>query len=115
MARTVGLERAIAGADLVITGEGSIDAQTLSGKAPAGVAALAKSHGVPCLALAGRIGEGAEVLYAHGVSALVPIVQGVATLDEALKDGPRNLERSTATSMRLMELGKGAVHGDESG
>ncbi|MCT1867459.1 glycerate kinase [Dermabacter sp. p3-SID358] len=115
VARTVNLEGAIADADLVITGEGSIDAQTLSGKAPAGVAALAKSHGVPCLALAGRLGDGAEVLYAHGVSALVPIVQGVATLDEALKDGPRNLERATATSMRLMELGKGAVHGDESG
>ncbi len=115
VARTVGLERAIAGADLVITGEGSIDAQTLSGKAPAGVAALAKSHGAPCLALAGRRGEGAEVLYAHGVSALVPIVQEVTSLEAALNDGPRNLERATATSMRLMELGKGAVHGDESG
>ena len=110
LARTVGLERAIAGADLVITGEGSIDAQTLSGKAPAGVAALAKRHGVPCLALAGRVGEGADVLYAHGVSALVPIVQGVTTLEEALNDGPRNLERAAATSMRLLEIGKLAGH-----
>ncbi|MCT2056224.1 glycerate kinase [Dermabacter hominis] len=115
VARTVNLEQAIAHADLVLTGEGSIDAQTLSGKAPAGVAALAQRHGVPCVAFAGRIGEGAEVLYAHGVSALVPIVQGMTTLEEALNDGPRNLERAAATSMRLMELGKGAVHGDESG
>lgn len=115
VARTVNLEGAIADADLVITGEGSIDAQTLSGKAPAGVAALAKRHGVPCLALAGRVGQGADVLYAHGVSALVPIVQGVATLDEALKDGPRNLERAAEMSLRLMELGKGVAHGDESG
>ncbi|MDU2057943.1 MAG: glycerate kinase, partial [Dermabacter sp.] len=115
VARTVNLERAIAHADLVLTGEGSIDAQTLNGKAPAGVAALAQRHSAPCVAFAGRIGEGAEVLYAHGVSALVPIVQGVTTLEEALNDGPRNLERAATTSMRLMELGKGAVHGDESG
>ena len=115
VARTVGLEQVIENADLVFTGEGAIDAQTLHGKAPAGVAALARRHGVPCVAFAGRVGEGAEVLYAHGVSALVPIVQGVTTLEEALNDGPRNLERAAATSMRLMELGKGAVHGDESG
>lgn len=115
VARTVGLEQVIENADLVFTGEGAIDAQTLHGKAPAGVAALARRHGVPCVAFAGRVGEGAEVLEAHGVSALVPIVQGVTTLDEALNDGPRNLERAAATSMRLMELGKGAVHGDESG
>ena len=110
VARTVSLERTIAHADLVLTGEGSIDAQTLNGKAPAGVAALAQRHGVPCVVFAGRIGEGAEVLYAHGVSALVPIAQEVSSLDEALRQGPRNLERAVTTSMRLLEIGNIAGH-----
>lgn len=53
-----GLEEEIAGADLVITGEGRMDAQTLMGKTPAGVAGLARKHGIPVVAVAGCFGEG---------------------------------------------------------
>ena len=55
-----GLEEEIAGADLVITGEGRMDAQTLMGKTPAGVAGLARKHGIPVVAVAGCFGEGVE-------------------------------------------------------
>ncbi|MEB0307090.1 glycerate kinase, partial [Cryobacterium sp. 10I1] len=60
------LSESMAGADIVFTGEGSIDAQTLGGKTPLGVAETAARHGVPVIAFAGRVGEGAEALYGHG-------------------------------------------------
>jgi len=94
----------IAGADCVLTGEGSIDSQTLNGKTPLGVAEAAAVHGVPVIAFAGRIGGGAEVLYDHGFTALVPIVQGVSDLPGALADGAANLERAVATTCRLLAL-----------
>lgn len=94
----------IAGADFVFTGEGSLDAQTLSGKTPLGVAEAAGVHGVPVVAFAGRIGPGAEVLYDHGFAALVPIVPGVSDLPSALADGAANLERAVATVCRLLTL-----------
>ncbi|TFC61715.1 glycerate kinase [Cryobacterium sp. TMB1-7] len=94
----------IAGADFVFTGEGSLDAQTLSGKTPMGVAEAAGVHGVPVVAFAGRIGPGAEVLYDHGFAALVPILPGVSDLPSALADGAANLERAVATVCRLLTL-----------
>jgi glycerate kinase len=65
----VGLDAALTGADLVITGEGSLDEQTLRGKAPAEVAARARAAGVPCLALAGVVGLSAAELAAAGFAA----------------------------------------------
>jgi glycerate kinase len=94
----------MAGADFVFTGEGSIDAQTLSGKTPLGVAEAAARHAVPVIAFAGRIGDGAEALYGRGFAAIVPIVQGVSDLPRALTEGPRNLERAVATVCRLLAL-----------
>jgi glycerate kinase len=95
------------GADYVFTGEGSIDTQTASGKTVLGVAVSAARLGVPVVAFAGRIGEGVEALYSKGLTAIVPIVQGVTDLSRALEDGPTNLERAVATSCRLMSLGSG--------
>ena len=62
VAELLGLDAAVARADLVVTGEGSLDGQTLEGKAPAGVAALARRHGKPCVAFAGRIAGEADQL-----------------------------------------------------
>jgi glycerate kinase len=94
----------IAGADYVLTGEGSIDSQTAGGKTPLGVVEAAALHGVPVIAFAGRIGVGAEIAYSLGFTALVPIIQGVSDLPRALADGPLNLERAVATSCRLLAL-----------
>jgi glycerate kinase len=99
------LADSIVGADYVFTAEGSIDSQTADGKTPLGVAEAAARHGVPVIAFAGRIGEGAEMLYSLGFTALVPIVQGVSDLAHALADGPRNLEHAVATTCRLLALG----------
>jgi glycerate kinase len=97
----------IAGADYVFTGEGSVDAQTASGKTLLGVAEVARQRGVPVIAFAGRIGEGADALYSLGVEAIVPIVQGVSDLPRALAEGPKNLERAVATVCRDLPLSSG--------
>lgn len=74
VARAIGLRPRIAAADLVLTGEGSLDASTSGGKAPAGVARLAAETGTPCVAIAGRVEGGAE---AHGFAAAYSLVEAV--------------------------------------
>lgn len=78
-----GLAQAIQGAELVITGEGRMDAQTLHGKTPMGVAKIAQAAGVPVVALAGSLGEGYQALYQTGVVAAFSLVSGPTTLAHA--------------------------------
>ncbi|MNF96693.1 Glycerate kinase [compost metagenome] len=80
------------GADLVITGEGRFDAQTLRGKTPFGVARIARRQGVPVLVIAGTLGEGYEQLYAHGIDAAF-----------ALTNGPMSLEQACAQAAPLLQ------------
>ncbi len=68
-----GLDSRLAGADLVITGEGSLDGQSLAGKAPVGVARAAARHGVPVVAVAGRNALTADELAAAGIEAVYPL------------------------------------------
>ncbi|QJE94517.1 glycerate kinase [Luteolibacter luteus] len=68
VAEALGMEARIAEADLVITGEGSLDAQTLGGKGPAGVAAMAKAAGIPVIAVAGRVEDAARPLFDAALS-----------------------------------------------
>ncbi len=78
------LEKYIADAEVVVTGEGRIDFQTAMGKAPIGVAKLAKRHGKRVVAFAGCVTDDAEECNSHGIDAFFPIVRGITTLDEAL-------------------------------
>lgn len=80
-----GLEEKIRSADIVVTGEGRLDRQTVMGKAPIGVAKLAKKHGKKVIAFCGCLGEGAEACLDHGIDAYFPIVQTSATAEEALR------------------------------
>ncbi|MEK5172200.1 glycerate kinase [Heyndrickxia sp. FSL W8-0496] len=79
------LERKLAGAQCVFTGEGQIDAQTASGKTPMGVAQIAKKHGIPVFALAGSIGKGIERLYPYGITSVHSIVNAPISLEEAIE------------------------------
>lgn len=79
------LEEKIRKADLVITGEGRLDAQTAMGKAPSGVAALAKKYDCPVVALAGSVTDEATVCNEHGIDAFFPVLRGVCSLEEAMK------------------------------
>jgi glycerate 2-kinase len=84
-----GLEEALAGVDLVITGEGSLDVQTLSGKAPAGVAEAARRAGVPVVAVAGRCLLDATALEGAGIRAAYALVDEASSPEEAFdKPGP---------------------------
>ncbi len=80
-----GLAAEIARADMVVTGEGRLDAQTARGKAPAAVARLAKAAGKPVIALAGSLGTGADQLYNEGVTAMFTIMSPGMTREEAMQ------------------------------
>lgn len=97
---STGLEGQIAGADVVLTGEGSFDAQTSAGKAPWGVAQAARRHGVPVIGFAGRVGDVPDSV----LDVVFPIVPGPVSLDEALRDGAVNLAHSVERAMRLFRL-----------
>lgn len=99
------LESYIKNADLVITGEGRIDGQTIYGKTPIGVAKTAKKHSVPVIAIAGSIGAGSEAVYEHGISALFSVVPRAVTLPEALEKADENIERTAKNVASVIRLG----------
>jgi glycerate kinase len=85
------LPQAIAEADVVLTGEGSLDAQSCFGKTPVGVAQIARPHGIPVFALGGRILPGAEALLEQGITALYPICPAPQSMEEARRNAAANL------------------------
>lgn len=99
-----GLEEKVKNADMVWTGEGSIDFQTQYGKTPFGVAAVAKKYNKPVIALAGRVGEGIDALYENGIDSIFGIMKGVTSIEEALAKGPENIEKTAENIVRLMNL-----------
>ena len=102
VAEAVGLEERIREVDLVITGEGRLDAQTLEGKGPVGVAALAHSYGKQVIAFAGSIADDPAVL--ERFDGVVPIVDRPMTLAEAMRQAPALLERAAHRTARLLTL-----------
>jgi glycerate kinase len=89
LAEILQLEKAIAASDFVVTGEGRIDAQTMEGKGPAGVAALARKHGKPVIAFAGSVADDPRI--ATVFDQVFAITPPGLPLDEALRDAPRLL------------------------
>ncbi len=96
----VGLDTQLAGADLVVTAEGQIDFQTAFGKAPAGVAQRAKAKGIPCMAIAGGIGERISDLHQIGIDAVFSLCPGPLNLDQAMEAGPALLQAATEQVVR---------------
>ena len=98
-----GTAKEIQCADIVVTGEGRLDAQTVMGKAPIGVARLAKKHGKKVIAFCGCIGADAERCNDHGIDAFFPILRNITTLEEALE--PRQAYKNlTATAYQVFRL-----------
>lgn len=96
----VELERKLEGADLVLTGEGQMDFQTAFGKAPAGVAAMAMKKHIPCLAIAGSVGNNLEELHKIGINAFFSLCSGPITLKQAMNNSSQLLEKSTEQAIR---------------
>ena len=103
-----GLEKHIRDADLVITGEGRLDSQTIMGKAPAGVAELAKKYGKPVIALSGSAASDASVCNEYGIDAYFPALREIMTLDEAMdtKTAGMNLTDTAEQVFRLIHICK---------
>lgn len=100
----VKLREALQGADLVITGEGRMDAQSVHGKTPIGVAELAQEVGVPTIAIVGSLREDYEAVYAHGITAVFPIIRQLGELETLLKQGRENLISTAQNVAKLWQL-----------
>ena len=100
------LSEKMQGADLVITGEGRLDEQSSMGKAPIGVAKLAKAQGIPVLAFAGAVTVGAKACNQAGIDAYFPILREIITLEDAMKKetAKMNLADTVEQVMRLYRL-----------
>lgn len=99
----VGLEEKLAGADLVITGEGCCDAQTVRGKTPFGVLMAANKAKVPVIIIAGTVGRGAEELYSYGAVGLFPIVDRPMTLERAVQEAGSLLTNASERIIRVIK------------
>lgn len=97
------LEKAIQEADLIITGEGKIDAQTAMGKAPLGVAQLAKKYQKPVIAFCGCVGKDAEACNENGIDAFFSIQQSACSIKEAM-DTDRAYQNLKSTSKQVIRL-----------
>ena len=103
----VGLDEKLEGADLVITGEGQLDFQTVYNKAPIGVARRAKQRNIPVIAICGSLGRGFEDVHAEGIDAVASILSAPMTLDEASARAGELIADAAAEAMRFMRAGGG--------
>lgn len=103
---TVGLRNIVKDADLVITGEGRIDGQTVFGKTPMGVLSVAKENNVAAIAIAGSLGDGANAIVQQGMAAIFAVVPGITTLEYALKNAKQNVTNTAINIAATLKLGQ---------
>lgn len=109
----VDLAAAIADADIVVTGEGRMDGQSVHGKTPIGVAKLAKSAGKPVIAIVGSLREDYPAVYEAGIDAVFPIIRQINSLENTLQAGRENLISTAENVARLWQIaGKNALRAD---
>ncbi len=104
--RETRLEEAIRNADIVVTGEGCLDAQTAMGKAPVGVAKLAKKYGKPVIAFSGIVRDGAELSNENGIDAYFSILRSICNQEEAMDSdiARKNLADTAHQVFRLINI-----------
>lgn len=105
----VDLDAHVRDADLVITGEGRIDFQTVHGKTPIGVARVAKRHGKAVIGIAGSLGANVGVVHEHGIDAVFSVLSRPCTLEEALGDAAANVELTARNVAAVLRMGMGRV------
>jgi glycerate kinase len=101
----VGLDAAVADADLVVTGEGRIDSQSIHGKTPIGVARVAQRHGKPVIGIAGCLAPGAGVVHQHGIDAVFAAVTRPCSVEQALAEAAQNLRGAARNVAAVLSLG----------
>lgn len=101
----LGLADLVADADLVITGEGRIDSQTIHGKVPVGGAKVAKRFNVPVIGIAGSLTADVGVVHQHGLDAVFSVLYSVCTLEEALANAAANVRMTARNVAAVLEMG----------
>ena len=99
------LSKRLAGADLVITGEGQINFQTVFGKTPVGVARVAKTHNIPVIAIAGSIADDSDGVYDAGIDAMIDIVPEPMPLETAIENATALTEIAAERAGRMVAAG----------
>lgn len=104
--RETKLEESIKNADIVITGEGCLDAQTTMGKVPVGIAKIAKKYHKPVIAFSGAVRNGAEICNQKGIDAFFPIIRNICTLEKAMEKNTayQNLADTAEQIFRVIKL-----------
>ena len=102
----VDLDAQVRDADLVITGEGRIDFQTVHGKTSIGVARVAKPHRKPVIGIAGSLGANVGVVHEDGIDAVFSVLSRPCTLDEALRDAAANVELTACNVAAMLRIGR---------
>lgn len=98
------IDRHLSDADLVITGEGKIDGQSIFGKVPVGVAKRAKKYDIPVIAIVGSVGDGASKVYDYGVDLIVDIIDRPMTLEDAINNSQDLIENAAETIGRMLKI-----------
>lgn len=101
----VKIEQIIRESDLLITGEGRIDAQSVFGKVPFGLGKMAKKYNVPVIAIVGEIGEGFSQIYEYGINSIMSIISKAISIDEAMQMSKSLLKDATERMMRIIKIG----------
>ncbi|MGL6064888.1 MAG: glycerate kinase [Fusobacteriaceae bacterium] len=106
---TIKLKEKMKNMDLVITGEGRIDFQTIMGKTPVGVSKVAKSLGIPVIAVAGSVGDDSEEVHKYGINAVFSIMNSPISLKEAMikENAKKMMEKNAMEIMRVIKAFKG--------
>jgi glycerate kinase len=100
------LDACVADADLVVTGEGRIDSQTIHGKVPVGVAKIAKRYNKPVIGIAGSLTADVGVVHEHGLDAVFSVIYTICTLDEALKNASGNVRMTARNVAATLKAGQ---------
>ena len=99
------LEEHIHNCSLVVTGEGRMDSQSIRGKVPIGVAAVAKKYRKPVIGIAGSLACDVAVVHQHGIDAVFSVLNSIGTLDEALKNAFENIYRASRDVAATVAIG----------
>lgn len=105
MLNIAGFDEKVKNADLVITGEGRIDSQSVYGKVPVGVARRAQKHHVPVIAVVGCEGPGAGAVYDHGIQSIFSAVSAPCSMEEAIANAQENVSAAAERAMRAVRIG----------
>ena len=100
----VELTKRIVDADLVITGEGRIDSQTIHGKTPVGVAKIAKSHNLPVICIAGSVEDDADIIHQLGIDEIYSVIEGDYDLTEVLIEAGHKLTQAAQKIAKSLNL-----------